>query len=721
MDNNRVFVTGLGIISPLGQGFSATVDSLKSGTKGIRAVSVVPVAQSRVLPVGECESDGLDDGIPRTHALAINAARQAMKDHGSPPDAIIIGTTTGGMIDSEAALKENDYSPGRYTYQSSGSVAELLARELNCTGPLITVSTACSSGTAVLKLALELLRTGQARTVLAGGADSLCRLTYYGFNSLQLLDPQGARPFDKDRKGMSVAEGAAMLLLCASEEAPPGAYAEITGAGLSCDAHHPAAPHPDGEGAVMAMKKAMEDAGIAPGEIDYINLHGTGTKENDASEAKAVRSLFTGGLPSLSSIKGATGHTLAAAGAIEAVVSCCCIRDGFVPANIGYASEDPGVGFVPLVEQLNKEVNTVLSNSFGFGGNNAAVVISRPRNIKRKTGSSPAPRFRVLGSSCFSGAGDRGTTLEALQKEGSAAGLLPLEVISEKLPQRSVRRLKRLPRIALSLAVSVHESAGGEKAPDVISFGTAWGALSETNDFLMKLYETDEEFTSPTDFVGSVHNAPAGQVAIWLKATGPNMTVTGGDFSFEQALMTAGLICGKDETALVMAADEYHKTLSDIFDPSVVLASEKSDGGGAFMLQRCGSAEGPAMSLAFYQNADNNRNAVHSLVNSLGGKEGIAERYGAVFAGIPAADRDVAGKQLQEFMELASFDGPVVDYRMFLGEYGAVSATAAVLAVAAVQEGVLSCMTDTKHDLQGRGIALIGFGKCVSAVEVIGG
>jgi 3-oxoacyl-(acyl-carrier-protein) synthase len=204
----------------------------------------------------------------------------------------------------------------------------------------------------------------------------MCRLTYYGFNSLQIVDRSGPHPMDRDRHGMSVAEGAAMLLLTAADQAPPHAVAEVVGGGLSCDAYHPAAPHPEGRGAREAMLAALEDAGLSPDAVDYINLHGTGTVENDLAEAAALKSVFINHFPPVSSVKGSFGHSLAAAGAIEAVVAALCLREGFMPANVGWRHQDEAIGFRPLTAPRRQPLKTVLSNSFGFGGNNAALVFA---------------------------------------------------------------------------------------------------------------------------------------------------------------------------------------------------------------------------------------------------------------------------------------------------------------------------------------------------------
>ncbi|MBE9543268.1 MAG: beta-ketoacyl-[acyl-carrier-protein] synthase family protein, partial [Proteobacteria bacterium] len=335
----RVYISGMGIISSLGKGISKTGAAIQKSLTGIRPLTLFSIASNQPLPVGEAADLIENDDLPRTHQLARLAAKQAMADSQEAPDAVVMGVTTGGMLTTENLLKKKTGDPKLYQFHATGSVAEDIARRYRCTGPALTVSTACSSGAAALKIALEMLRSGSVKRVLTGGADSLCRLTYYGFNALQLIDPEGARPLDSNRRGMSVGEGAAMLLLVADE--PDHAVAEVLGAGLSCDAYHPATPHPRGQGALAAMQAAIEDAGISVGDIDYINLHGTGTRDNDISEAAAINTLFSPPKPLMSSVKGAFGHSLAAAGAIEAVVCAISISNSLVPATVGCRHPDP--------------------------------------------------------------------------------------------------------------------------------------------------------------------------------------------------------------------------------------------------------------------------------------------------------------------------------------------------------------------------------------------
>ncbi|MDY6968914.1 MAG: beta-ketoacyl-[acyl-carrier-protein] synthase family protein [Spirochaetota bacterium] len=718
----RVFITGIGIISPLGQGFYKTRDSIINKARGIKPITLFEIPHDAPLPVGEINEPLNINNVPRTHALALIAAQEAIKDSQDAPDAIVLGVSTGGMPVSEMLLKEENKESELYRYHSTGSVAEYIASHTGCRGPVITISTACSSGTVALKIAFELIRCGIAKQVLAGGADALCRLTYYGFNSLQLLDPTGAHPLDKDRRGMSVAEGSAMFLLTASEHAPKNAFAELLGAGLSCDAYHPASPHPDGAGALKAMQNAIQDARISLSDIDYINLHGTGTKDNDLSEAKALHSLFGEDIPPVSSTKGAFGHSLAAAGAIESVVSAISITENIIPANIGCENPDPDLKLKPVLQQKKAEVNTVLSNSFGFGGNNACLVISSPKNIANEITPRKPCKLAILGSACITGAGNTYDTIESLITGKECRGVLDLATVSGNLSLKDVRRLKRLPRITLSLSQNACDSSGSSEGPSSIFFGTGWGALSETSDFLSKLFESGEQFTSPTDFIGSVHNAPAGQAAIRFNSTGANITTTGGNYSFEQALLCASLIShNNDDPLMVIGADEHHEKLSGIFDPSVDAVKFAADGGGALLLKPTDRKSGLTISTEFFEYSNNNENIINSLVKSLGGAERINDIIGAIFLGMPRSEKKITEIQYNQFLSITGFKDPIIDYREYLGEFATSSAVASVVAIQFIQRGEIPmhlCKNKTLR-LGNKGILILGLGNFVTAIKVL--
>lgn len=716
----RVFITGLGVISPLGRGREAVAAALSRGGRGIGQPRLLGPLQADQLPVGEISSFVTFGPLPRTHEMALLAARDAMAGRSEPPDAIVLGVATGGMPDTERLLRQNAIDPFLYRFHGIGSVAACVAREVGCRGPALTVSNACSSGSAALAVALEMLRSGEARSVLAGGADALCRLTYYGFHALQLVDAAGARPLDRDRRGMTVGEGAALLHLTAAETPPEGALGELLGAGLSCDAYHPATPHPDGRGALQAMQRALADAGAHPSEIDYVNLHGTGTIDNDRSEARALTALFGPEMPPLSSTKGATGHALGAAGAIGAVIAAIAIGEGLIPANSGCDEPDPELGLHPVLRPLRKPVGKAMVNAFGFGGNNACVVIGA--SGRGSSGFEPKKTIplSIHGTACLTGAGDAEATMDRLFAGLSAKGIADAEALARHLPPREFRRMKRLQRLVLTLAYTACAGESEIPRPDGVFFGTGWGALSETHDFLKKLFDSEERFTSPIDFIGSVHNAAAGQAALRFGATGPNMTLSGGDYSFEQALMTAGLISpGHEASVLVIGADEHHPILSPLFDPPVH-EDAPADGGAAFFLSRAAGGKG-TMATRFFAYGHQNAVAIPSLIDRLGGRGGIAGRYGAVFAGLPAACARDARRQLDEFLAGSGFEGPVADYRRWTGEFASASAVAALMAARCIQRGEIPGKTVGRavQSLQGQGILLLGLGEFITAVEVM--
>jgi 3-oxoacyl-[acyl-carrier-protein] synthase-1/3-oxoacyl-[acyl-carrier-protein] synthase II len=710
----------MGIITSLGNGISATRDAVQKSLKGIRPITLFPTASTQPLPVGEVADLIENDDLPRTHQLARMAAEQAMATSKDAPDAVVMGVTTGGMLTTENLLKKKALDPKLYHLHATGSVAEDIARRYRCPGPALTVSTACSSGVAALKIALEMLRSGSAKRVLAGGADSLCRLTYYGFDALQLIDPEGARPLDANRRGMSVGEGAAMLLLVANQ--PEHAVAEVLGAGLSCDAYHPATPHPQGKGALAAMQAALSDAEISIPDIDYINLHGTGTLDNDISEARAINTLFSGKKPLLSSVKGACGHSLAAAGAIETVVSAISITSSMVPANVGCRQPDPDLKLDPVMQPSQRSIETVLSNSFGFGGNNASILLGacgKPKSDKTLIDTRP---MAILGSACVTGTGRTVRTMRAVVKGKACAGMLDLSEISANLSARQARRLKRFPRVALSLAIAAHENSGAGDTPAAVFLGTGWGALSETADFLNRLFETDEQFPSPTDFVGSVHNAAAGQIAMQFQATGANITMTGGDYSFEQALMAADLVSGNIRGGfLVIGADESHPELSRLFDRSVAKSACLADGGGALYLKRGASISGRTIRSLFFENSENHPEAISKLIQQVEQQQPFNERYGVILAGLPAGCRSEGEIQLQNLLALTGFNHPVIDYRKLTGEFASASAVAAVMAVNFLQKGQIPepFCKDKPVELGEKGALIIGTGDFITAMEVM--
>jgi len=715
----NVYIAGVGIISPLGVGLAATEQALRNNRSAIQPLSLFSLQNPPALPAAQVNNLPASN-LPRTHTLALAAARQAMQGWAQPPDAVIMGTTTGGLLTTEQLLTAEVHDQGQYCYHGLTTVAEAVAQQVHCPGRALTVSTACSSGAVALSLALRMLQAGQADWILAGGADSLSHLTYFGFHSLQLVDPEGSRPFDARRQGMSVGEGAALLLLTTIRPDKP--LGQLLGAGLSCDAYHPAAPHPQGKGAAMAMQAALDDAALTTGDIDYINLHGTGTPDNDLAEAKAIRTLFPQP-PPLSSIKGATGHGLAAAGAIEAVVATIALTHDLLPANTGCRLPDPELQLIPLLQPSSQSAAAVLSNSFGFGGNNGCLLFAQPDVFAAPPTRQHRAPLSIVGCACLSGAGNTEESLAGLMQTQTIAGMLPLETISANLPARTVRRLKRFPRLALALAAAAYTDAGLEQTPDSVFMGSGWGALSETYDFLEKLRQTNEQFPSPTDFVGSVHNSAAGQIAITYNATGANITSSGGDYSFEQALLAAdSLLDDHSAPAFVIGADEGHAQFSPLFDPSILPGSSLADGGGGFCLHRKELPGTCQIRVPFYQN-DTAAGAIDKLIAALGGKQTLLSDYGLLMAGIPAAADKAGREQLAEFLSKSMLNIPLVYYRQFTGQFASASAVAAVLAVQFLHRGELPSGLVAAGEptaLTGKKILILGLGTAITAMAVSG-
>ena len=309
------------------------------------------------------------------------AVAQARERYGAARIGVFMGTSTSGMLQAELAYRHRDPATGalppQFCYagtQNSFSLADFVRRYLGLQGPACVVSTACSSSAKVFGNAARMIAAGVCDAAVVGGVDSLCLTTLYGFHSLELTARGPCRPFDAQRDGISIGEGAGFALLERVGARTDAGAAQLLGIGESCDAHHMSTPHPDGLGARLAMQRALESAGLAAADIDYVNLHGTGTRSNDAAEDKAVSSVFESGTP-CNSTKGATGHLLGAAGITEALICLLALERGFLPGSAHTRGVDPAMQCNYLVEPRTGRVGRVLSNSFGFGGSNCSVVL----------------------------------------------------------------------------------------------------------------------------------------------------------------------------------------------------------------------------------------------------------------------------------------------------------------------------------------------------------
>ena len=374
----NIAVRGIGIISALGNGAGETLAALRAGRSGIGKLTLFRSAVD--VPVGEVRHDnralGELLGIParetpsRTALPAIPAAARV---------ALVSGTSVGGMDLTENFYRafRSDNGRGRLRSVAGHDCADStrrIAEYCGITGYTATVSTACSSAANAVITGALLLENDMADYVVAGGTDALCRFTLNGFNSLSILDPERCRPFDATRAGLNLGEGAGYVVL-AREEPGMRSYCRLAGYANANDAHHQTASSETGEGAYRAMAEALARSGLE--RVDYINAHGTATPNNDLTEGTALRRLFGEQVPPFSSTKGFTGHALAAAGGIEAVLSALAIGHGLRYGNPGFAEPIPELGLRPVAETESAAVNSVLSNSFGFGGNCSSLIFAK--------------------------------------------------------------------------------------------------------------------------------------------------------------------------------------------------------------------------------------------------------------------------------------------------------------------------------------------------------
>ncbi|GBL46479.1 3-oxoacyl-[ACP] synthase FabV like [Sulfuriferula multivorans] len=315
-----------------------------------------------------------------------DAVHAAIAKYGAQRIGVFLGTSTSGILQTELAYRHRDATTGAFpadfiygTTHNTFSVADFTRHYFGLSGPAVVVSSACSSSAKVFASARRMMAAGLIDAALVGGVDSLCLTTLYGFNSLGLISEQACRPFDAQRNGISIGEAAAFALLERTPEYLDADAVLLLGTGESSDAYHMSSPHPEGLGARMAMQDALKMAGLKPADIDYINLHGTATQSNDAAEGKAVTAIFGAGTL-CSSTKGATGHTLGAAGGVEAVICALALQHGLLPAGLNTRQLDPTLDLDYLLENREQPVKHVLSNSFGFGGTNCSLIFGRADN-----------------------------------------------------------------------------------------------------------------------------------------------------------------------------------------------------------------------------------------------------------------------------------------------------------------------------------------------------
>jgi 3-oxoacyl-[acyl-carrier-protein] synthase II len=387
-----VAVTGLGVVSPFGAGVKTFWEGISSGSCAIRPITLIDTEGFRCRIAAEVPAGIAGSGRrSRADRIALTAAREALDDAGigraeRADAALIVGAVGGGMLETEAWYWQRTRAgaapmPPALMSCFPSSHADVVGSALGLGGPRETIVTACSSGAGSLALAADLVADGVVPLAVAGGVDALTRICFMGFNALKLLDPAPCRPFDRERRGMSLGEGAAFVVLEDPRRAKARrarVYAELAGYGMTGDAYHVTAPHPEGEGMARAMRDALAQAGVTPSAVGYVNAHGTATLQNDRIEARAMRAVFGEGRVLVSSTKSMIGHTMAAAGSLEAVATVLSLLNELIPPTARLENVDPEIGFDCVPHKAREvAVEHAISNSFGFGGQNVTLLFRR--------------------------------------------------------------------------------------------------------------------------------------------------------------------------------------------------------------------------------------------------------------------------------------------------------------------------------------------------------
>lgn len=396
--SNNIYIQGLGIISAIGNNVQECLDALQNRADGVAGMQYLQSAHKDELPVAEVKKSnkelaamaGMPASLTRTALLSTIAAKEALTDAAIEnitdwKVGFISANTVGGMDKTEdfyAAFLQDPFK-GKLrdvVNHECGSATEIVAEQLGATDYITTISTACSSSANSIFYGARLIRNGIVDITICGGADALTKFTLNGFNTLMILDKEPCKPFDENRKGLNLGEGAAYVVLVSErvmKTLGKQPYCKLSGYCNANDAYHQTASSPDGTGSYLAMKGALEKSGLQLTDIDYINLHGTGTQNNDSAEGTAIKRLFDPHYPKLSSTKAYTGHTLGASGGVEAVFASLSIKHGLIYPNLRFKTQIADQPFAPETQLIRQDVKNVLSNSFGFGGNCSSLIFSK--------------------------------------------------------------------------------------------------------------------------------------------------------------------------------------------------------------------------------------------------------------------------------------------------------------------------------------------------------
>lgn len=566
--NSNIVITGEGIVCAVGLDKQQVLQSLQHKHTGIGVMKHLRSTHLE-LPVGEVPLSndemrnelGITDSYSnRTSLMGMLAVKQALADAGIDKQTVgknnlrivlVSGTTVAGMDITERffdSLKTSNEHLACLKNHSCGRTTRMIADYFGLFDEYTTISTACSSAANALILGANMLKAGQCDMVIAGGCEALSIFHLNGFNSLMILDHEQCRPFDNNRAGLNLGEGAAFVVLEREESATKrGAeiHAYLRGYGNACDAFHQTASSENGEGAYRAMTEALQMAGLEPTDIQYVNAHGTGTPNNDMSESIALQRVFGNMMPKVSSTKSFTGHTTSASGCIETVICLLAMRHHFVPANLGFTTPMNN-GIVPTMGEVDYDLRNVVCNSFGFGGNDTSLVLSLSRNDELEINNNEHLSVKEL------------ARVEITSED-------ELAEIRDYVKPLEARRMGKIMKSSLLSSLKALREAGVEQ-PDAIITGTALGCLENSEQLLCQMTEEGEVMLKPTYFMQSTHNTIGSNIAIRLGCHGYNITYTQDEASLKWALRDAELLLrgGKCKTVLVGCHDETTPMYRDL-------------------------------------------------------------------------------------------------------------------------------------------------------------
>ncbi len=635
----RVVVTGMGVISPQGATLEEYWDGVRNGRVAIREVKHLSMDGFRTKIAGEVQVDVTPahayltpDGFhDRAIDFTMRAAEEAMRNCGvgvGPIAAerwgVVIGTCNAGLLAGEdwwiRRGRGETVDPKLVLLVPPQAIAEALSGAFDLEGPVLSVDTACAASANAIGYASALIRDGQADAVLTGGADALSDILVAGFNSLESLSPEPARPYSIDRTGLSLGEGSGMLVLMneavARERGAP-ILAEVIGYGLSADGYHPTAPQPEGKGASRAIQTALRQAGVTPLEVGYVNSHGTGTAKNDPAETKATKvglGAEAAYKTAVSSTKSMIGHLLGGAGAAEAIVTVKALQEQVLPPTASFTAPDPecDLDYVPN-HPRDAKLDVALSNNFAFGGANASVLFAR---AGARPGAPPAPasdRVVITGLSALTPAGtDLGALWDAyeqgrdctLAEDGAQLGRVALTA-SDFLAPKERKRVDRLGVFSIISARQALQDAGigldDEQQRNRVGtiLGTGVGPMESMVEFARAVIDEGASGANPALFPNTVYNAAAGQVAIKVGTTGPTSTVTAGHAAGASALTYGFDLAAADhaDAMVCLGADALTDTVISAYRDLGLVRGETGDGfalaeaGLSVVLERLGRAQ----------------------------------------------------------------------------------------------------------------------------------